>query len=104
VINATDSDFAGLVSTGPVVVEFGATWCPYCKSYNPIVEQFAKYEGTKVKVVYVDVGVCPLTGQAYGIVGLPTTVYMLDGVVLGSQEGPQTLYILETNAKNLYGL
>ncbi len=93
-INATDDDFADLISTGPVVVEFGATWCPYCKTYNPIVQQFAKAEGTQVRVVYVDVDLCPLTATAYGIVGLPTTVYLWNGFELGRQLGPQSLYVL----------
>ncbi len=87
-----------------MIVEFGASWCPPCKTYDPIVQQFAKFEGTKVKVIYVDVDLCPNTATAWGIQVLPTTVYMFDGFELGRQYGAQSLYVLETNAKNLYGL
>jgi thiol-disulfide isomerase/thioredoxin len=40
-----------------VLIEFWATWCPYCKKEEPIVEKLSKeYEKNGLLVIAVDMG------------------------------------------------
>lgn len=63
----------------PVLVEFGAAWCPPCKMLAPIVESIAqKYEG-KIRVGTLDVDAHPSLQMRYGVMGLPTLILFRDG-------------------------
>ncbi len=70
-----------LQASGPVVVDFGATWCGPCKKLDPIMEQLAvEYEG-RVKVRKVDVGVSPGVAQRYKVLSVPRVLFFKDGEV-----------------------
>lgn len=70
-----------LQASGPVVVDFGATWCGPCKKLDPIMEQLAaEYEG-KVKVRKVDVGEAPGIAQKYKVLSVPRVLFFKDGEV-----------------------
>jgi thioredoxin 1 len=67
-----------LESTGPVLVDVGAQWCPPCRALEPIVAAIAaEYEG-RLKVVAVDSDQCPTLGASLGIRANPTLI-VFDG-------------------------
>lgn len=41
-------------STKPVLVDFGAEWCPPCRKMEPVITQLKKEAGEKYKVVNID--------------------------------------------------
>lgn len=65
----------------PVVVEFGATWCPPCKKLKPQLENLnAKSEG-KFKVVTIDVDERPHLASHFQVKPIPLLLLIDGGVV-----------------------
>ncbi|MCD6283486.1 thioredoxin [bacterium] len=76
-----ESDFEELVEKSeiPVLVDFGATWCPPCKMIEPIVERISKeYNGT-LKVYEVNTDNDPGLARRFGITGVPTLIFFKNG-------------------------
>jgi thioredoxin 1 len=77
----TDETFEQQVlkSEVPVLVDFWAEWCQPCKKLTPTIEAVAqKYDG-KAKFVKLNVDESALTGQRYGIKGIPTLIVFKNG-------------------------
>ncbi len=88
-IHVTDANFQQEVldSALPVVVDFSATWCGPCKQLKPIVEELAAlYEG-KVRIAHVDVDEARQAAMKYGVMSVPTVLYIKGGQVRDSQIG-----------------
>jgi thioredoxin 1 len=65
----------------PVLVDFWAPWCRYCRSMTPIVEQLAGEYGARLKVVAVDAEAHPPVAAHFSVRGLPTFLLVRDGQV-----------------------
>ena len=65
----------------PVLVDFSAVWCQPCKMLDPVVKQLAgEWEG-KVKVVKIDADENPNLVMQYGVMGIPTLLFIKGGEV-----------------------
>ena len=78
-VNDADFDAAVIRSALPVLVEFGASWCPPCRMIAPILEDIAGERATQVRVVSVDVDANPATQMRYGVLSLPTLLLFATG-------------------------
>jgi thioredoxin 1 len=67
-----------LASETPVLVEFGAAWCPPCRMLAPILEEVAG-ERSDVQILTVDVDANPVTQGRYGVMSLPTLLLFTGG-------------------------
>ena len=67
-----------LASNSPVLVEFGAAWCPPCRMLAPILEEVAD-ERSNVRILTVDVDANPVTQGRYGVMSLPTLLLFAGG-------------------------
>src|SRR5438477_1934107 len=79
VFNESNFETEVLNSTVPVLVDFTATWCGPCRALAPIVEALAAENGGRLKVVKVDVDVCPAVAARYGVRSVPTVMVFRDG-------------------------
>ncbi len=88
-IHFTDENFNQevLSSDIPVLVDFYADWCGPCKMLAPTIEALAaEYEG-KVKIGKLNVDNAPDTAQNYGIMSIPTLLYIKNGEVVNKSIG-----------------
>jgi thioredoxin 1 len=85
----TDATFEAevLKSATPVLVDFYATWCGPCKRLAPIVEEVAREQAGKVKVVKVDTDGSPEVAGRLGIMAVPTLVLFKGGAEAGRLMG-----------------
>ena len=65
----------------PVLVDFWAPWCGYCRSMAPIVEQLAGAYGSRLKVVAVNAEAHAPVAAHFEVRGLPTFLLVRDGQV-----------------------
>lgn len=80
-IELTDNSFSKevLQSDKPVIVDFGAEWCPPCRAISPIIDSLAaEYEG-KAIIARLDVDANPAATSRYGIRNLPTLLFFKEG-------------------------
>jgi thioredoxin 1 len=68
-----------LESDTPVLVEFGAAWCPPCRMLAPVLDEVAEERFSQLRVLTVDVDANPLTQGRYGVMSLPTLLLFVGG-------------------------
>jgi thioredoxin 1 len=64
--------------TGPAVIEFGTTWCGYCRAVQgPLASALAKHP--RVRHIRVEDGPGRPLGRSYRVKLWPTLVFLQDG-------------------------
>lgn len=89
VFEINDSSFVReVIEAGmPVVVDFWAPWCSPCRMLAPITEKLAgQYEG-KVKFCKMNVDENQVVASQYGVMSIPTLVFLKDGKLVDSSVG-----------------
>ena len=87
--NVVDSDFEKEVMQNDklVLVDFWAPWCGPCRHLSPIIEEVAKEQGTKVKVVKVNVDDAVEIATKVGIRSIPTLMLFKNGKSVDTKVG-----------------
>ena len=88
-IHVTDENFDAEIMNSdiPVLVDFSASWCGPCKQLAPIVEELATEYAGRLKVAHVDVDHARTHAAQFGVMSVPTVLYMKNGAVTDSQVG-----------------
>ena len=80
IVIATEKDFDELIkSKETVLVDFYATWCPPCKMLAPVLEKVAKKIDENYLSVKLNVDECEDIAHKYGIMSVPTMVFLSEG-------------------------
>ena len=74
-------------TTVPVVVDFYADWCGPCKIMAPLLDDAALRRAGEMLVVKLDTDKNPITGQRFGIKGIPTLIAFRKGQEVGRRVG-----------------
>ena len=82
-------------SSIPVMIDFYADWCGPCQQIMPTIEALAgDYDG-KVKIVKVDVDASPELAEKYGVMSIPTLVFVKGGEEVDRLNGAASRGVLE---------
>ncbi len=77
----TDETFnqAVLKAEQPILVDFWAVWCGPCRMVAPVVDEIAREQEGKLKVMKLDVDENQNTAMAYGVMSIPTLILFKNG-------------------------
>jgi thioredoxin 1 len=93
------ADVLDASKTQPVVVDFWAEWCRPCHMLSPTVEEIAKEQAGKVKIVKMNVDENQNASAKYNIRGIPTLLVFKGGQVadqiVGAVPKEQIVKVLE---------
>ena len=87
----TDGNFEQeiLPSAKLVLLDFGATWCGPCKALEPVLAEIAREYADRVLVAKADIEDAPETARRYGVLSVPTVVFLKDGNEVGRFVGAE---------------
>ncbi len=79
--------------TGPVIIEFGATWCGYCQKAQSIITM-ALLNYPNVKHIKVEDGKGQRLGRQYSVKLWPTLVFLNNGVEISRLVRPKNTQVI----------
>ena len=81
-IDVTDGTFDEVlvVKGQPAVIDFWAEWCAPCTTMSAYVAFLASDYAGRLTVAALDVDENPATAERFGVMGLPTLLFLANGV------------------------
>ena len=92
ILDVTGANFmeAVLEADRPVLVDFWALWCGYCRRLSPVIDIVAKQMEGKVAVVKVNVDDAPELKEQFGVKMIPTLILFKNGEPGPLSEAPKS--------------
>jgi len=82
-----DQYYASLKTNNPVLVDFGAEWCPPCRKMQPVLDALQNEMKDKFKIVKVDGGINTAVMQQLDVSTLPTFIVYKNGKEVWRKQG-----------------
>ena len=102
--NINHQEFEMLMQSGkPVLVDFWAPWCGYCRRIAQAYDMIAQNWGSEVEVVKVNIDEEPALSDREQIDVIPTLVLYKNGQALDSVVAPQSKAMIEDFIRQTLG-
>lgn len=104
-IHVKDAEFETVVLKNklPVIVDFWAPWCGPCRMVAPILDKIAKENAGKLVVAKVNTDEDPEWAGRFGVQGIPTMLFVVEGKVVHTQVGALPEGVLKDVVKQFLG-
>jgi thioredoxin 1 len=90
-------------ATGPIVVDFFASWCGPCKRLSPMLESLAGPLTNRVKFLKIDVDQSTKLAGQFGVEAVPTLVFFEHGKIVDKMVGLPDRETLKLKLESLAG-
>ena len=87
----------------PVLIDFWAPWCSYCRRIGPAYDKIAQQYGTSVTVAKINIDDEPLLANQEHIEIIPTLVLYREGKAIGSIVAPESKADIENFLRETLG-
>jgi len=87
----------------PVLIEFWAPWCVYCRRISPALEKISQQYAGKISVGKVNIDDEPLLATREQIEVIPTLILYQNGEALGSIVAPESKAKIDAFLKESLG-
>lgn len=97
IINVTKENFRQQVleADQPVLVDFWAPWCVYCRRIAPAFDKIAEQQEDKLIFVKINIDDVPDIAEEYGIDTIPTLLIFKNGKAEGQIVAPDSKVRIE---------
>lgn len=82
IINITTNDFEEKVlkSDKPIVLDFWAPWCGYCRRLNPVIDKISEEYDANIIFAKVNIDEEPQLAEKFSVNTIPTLIAFKNGV------------------------
>lgn len=87
----------------PVLVDFWAPWCTYCRRIAPAVEKLAEQVGDRITIAKLNIDEVPQAEAEAKVDVIPTLILYRDGRALGTIVAPESKAKIEEFLRQTLG-
>jgi len=104
-IHINDNQFQEMLrGDKPVLVDYWAPWCGYCRRIGPAVERLAERYGDSLIAAKVNIDEEPALAEKEKIEVIPTLVIYRDGKEVSSIVAPESQAVIENFIRQSLGV